>query len=119
MPLAGVWEILQVKLQQALHFRPLQNLSTGYPSPDDATSSPRLSAFVVRIGTGAGESSEMHEDETFMPLRVLMALTDLSIQTLILSRNSFLSAKWRVIFDEKLRFSNFIEILESRSVLFA
>lgn len=32
MPLASVWEILRVKLQQALHFRPLQNLSTGYLS---------------------------------------------------------------------------------------
>lgn len=49
MPLAGVWEILQVKLQQALHFRPLQNLSTGYPSSDDATSSPYLSALSFEL----------------------------------------------------------------------
>lgn len=50
IPPASVWEILQVKLQQALHFRPLQSLSTGYLSFTVQASSPlrRIKSAVKR-----------------------------------------------------------------------
>lgn len=58
IPPASVWEILQVKLQ-ALHFRPLQSLSTGYLS-FTVQLHPRLalSASSFRIGAEAGETLE-------------------------------------------------------------
>lgn len=64
IPTASVWEIFQVKLQQALHFRPLQGLYR-LPEFHGATSSAlRIPSFAVS-NLEIGETLETDEGETF------------------------------------------------------